>query len=97
MRLNTFRLDHIDCINLFVERLYPWKLGKVVNVTLGMPLTERATRDLLRSGLRRLWNLTHVVVDIKGRAAYFRSRERRERFALVLMTCIGEFLDVGFV
>lgn len=94
MRLNAFRLDHIDCINTFVQRLYPWRLGEVKSVILGMPWTHSIEYDIFRSDFKRLVNLKHVVVHTRGMRT---SEWGREQFALTLMTCIGEFLDVVFV
>jgi hypothetical protein len=101
MRLNTFRLHHIDTVALFTSLTPPAQLAKVTRLQIGCASTTRFRSELLASNLAILSGVTHVTVETRHWP--HRAQDSEDVSAawckghrILLMECFEEFIQVGF-
>jgi hypothetical protein len=101
MRLNRFRLHHIDTVALFTSLTPPAQLAKVTRLHIGCASTTRFRSELLASNLAKLTGVTHVTVETRHWLHRAQDSEDvaaawRKGHRILLMECFGDFIEIDF-
>jgi hypothetical protein len=102
MRLNTFRVHHLDMIPLFTGFTPPAQLAKVTRLKIGCAPMTRLRSVLLASNLELLTGVTHVVaVETRHWRHYVQDSEESfatwsNRYRILLQECFEISIEVEF-